>query len=279
MRCATLAEAWRAAGLGTAVVHGDIALPFVRRRLAQAGIPVADAGAALAASDVLLVDSYDADVRQGGADQPLPALRALVDDGEGPVPSGYDVVWNPNPWSDAAAYAGRAPRVLAGAGHVPVRSGLPAWRGGASRDVGVTLGGGASGLAARQAFAESPLGSSGLRFCGPEAWAPPGWRTYAADAMCECAVLVTAAGTTLWEAGRVGIPTVAVVLADNQAPSAEWVRAAGVPVVDARGASAATLAAALHAAIAAARPVPPVADGAPVVARALAAAAVAGSVS
>src|SRR5687768_11334138 len=89
MRCATLAEAWRAAGLGDAVVHGEVALPFVRRRLARAGVAVADAGAPIAASDVLLVDSYEADVRRRGADQPLPALRALVDDGEILVPAGY----------------------------------------------------------------------------------------------------------------------------------------------------------------------------------------------
>jgi hypothetical protein len=67
----------------------------------------------------------------------------------------------------------------------------------------------------------------------------------------------------------VGIPVVVLCTADNQIAGVEWARRAGVPVVDARRPDARELAGEVGRALLVARPLPPIVNGAPTVARRL----------
>lgn len=275
MRLASLGEAWTAGG-GRAVLWGRVELPFVAERLAGAGVEVADAPPADGGC-VLVVDSYDEAVRATCAARPA-RLRVLVDDLGCPVPSGYGMVWNPNAYGDAALYPGFAGEVLGGPAAVPVRPGLPAWSGAGSPTVGAMLGGGNPGpvLGEAMRIVAEALGPQGLTGVGE--WVrPPATRADASGpwtSLSRCGALVTAAGSSVWEAAAVGIPAVVVRTAYNQDRIVRWARDAGVPAVDALGADdAAALAAEILDALGRAAPLPPIDPGAGRVARRLQAAA------
>jgi spore coat polysaccharide biosynthesis predicted glycosyltransferase SpsG len=278
MRGAALAAAWREAG-GTASLWGSVEIPFVRARLEALGVPVA---ADARAGTVLVVDSYDADVRRGLAGDAAYELRVLVDDLGGPVPAGYDVVWNPNPAADAARYPAFDGTVLAGARHVALPATLPRWAPAAAGDrsagdrrrVGVLLGGGAPPSALVSALAAAGAALPDHAFAGGAVWAPAGWTPLEAtgvwSALATCDVLVTAGGTTMLEAAAVGIPAVVLQVADNQRANADWARAAGVPVLAATTPTeVASVADMLGAAMDRARPLPRLENGAPAVVRTL----------
>jgi hypothetical protein len=112
-----------------------------------------------------------------------------------------------------------------------------------------------------------------ISFSGVGPWVPSSWERLDAvrpwTKVAHASALITAAGTSLLEAANVGIPVVVMCAADNQAPGADWARQAAVPVVDARHAGAADIAVALERALPLARPLPPLRNGAPAVARRL----------
>jgi hypothetical protein len=86
----------------------------------------------------------------------------------------------------------------------------------------------------------------------------------------RASALITAAGTSLWEAASARIPVVVLCTADNQVAVSDWARQAGVPVIDARQAAVAReVATGLCKALPFARPLPPIENGAPAVARRL----------
>ncbi|HEY9506779.1 MAG TPA: hypothetical protein VIQ27_12445 [Gemmatimonadales bacterium] len=271
MRTLALAEAWAASGAGQVELAGAVELEFVRRRIANLGIAPLEQLADRRLPAVLVVDSYDQAARvEGGAWQPG-TLRVLVDDLGGDVPAGYDVVWNPGPWGGEIPYPGFRGTVLSGVEWVPVTSGLPRWNGGEAGRVAVLLGGGRADPALAQAMERLTQQARGIAFSGVGAWVPPSWERLDAARLWTDAVrasaLITAAGTSLLEAANVGIPVVVVCTADNQSPGARWARRASVPVVDARQADAAEIAAALERALPLARSLPPLHDCAPAVAR------------
>lgn len=281
MRLASLGEAWTGGG-GRAVLWGRVELPFVAERLAGAGVQVADAPPADGGC-VLVVDSYDEAVRAGCAACPA-RLRVLVDDLGCPVPAGYGVVWNPNAYGCPALYPGFAGEVLGGPEAVPVRTGLPAWSGAGSPAVGAMLGGGDPGPVLREAMriVAEALGPKGL--IGVGAWVrPPAARSDASrpwTSLSRCGALVTAAGSSVWEAAAVGIPAVVVRTAANQDRIVRWARDAGVPAVDALNADdARALAAEIMDALGRAAPLPRIEPGAGRVAQRLHAAAAAHAVS
>lgn len=274
MRCVALCEAWRRAH-GPAHVWGRVEIPFVRRRLEQADI--AWTAHRPPASELLLVDSYDPDTRiELGADESFGA-RALVDDACEAVPSGYDAVWNPSPTVDARSYPGFEGIVLAGPDSIPLRASLPRWTQASARprSAAVMLGGSEVPASLVRAIVSAAARADGWEFAGSGAWAPEPWHRIPADdpwsvaATASC--VVTAAGTTLLEAASVGAPVVALKIAANQGALAAWALGAGVPTLDlTQDAEFDTLGERLSDALALARPLPRLENGAPGVAAALA---------
>jgi hypothetical protein len=271
---AVLAAAWPAAGGGEARLAGRVEFPFVRRRLAALGVAVLPRAEPLGAAAVVVVDSYDPDTRRFGARRAGARLRVLVDDLGGWVPEGFDLIWNPNAYATAALYPEFRGTVLGGERAVPIRSGLPAWSGGAAQSVAVTLGGGRPTSALVEALGHLARALPDRSFRGVGDWLPDGWLAVDPDrpwdGLAQAAVLISAAGGSIWEAASVRMPVVAVCTSDNQAEVWAWARQAGAPAVDARmSASPRDLAEELQRALPGARPLPPLRDGAPDVARTL----------
>jgi hypothetical protein len=231
MRCATLIDDWTSAPFGRAFVVGTIDVPFVRRRLQATGAAL-ESTLPQSTGFVLVVDSYDPAVREQSLVRSGAALTVLVDDLGGVVDE-YDVVWNPNAYPADDMYPGFKGRIISQ--RVPIRSGLPAWRGGSNR-IGVSLGGGDPApwlVDALTRWAKSlprpPIAPSAK--CNPEgreqASQDETWQTFA-----ECDALVSAAGSTIWEAAHVGIPVCDLHTVPNQALIAQWVRNHDAPVFD-----------------------------------------------
>ncbi|MFN0181430.1 MAG: hypothetical protein ACKVZ0_21685 [Gemmatimonadales bacterium] len=262
MRLATLGAAWRAAG-GEVVAVGDHAIGFVAAHYRDLGIAVHSEGPG--PSDVLVVDSYDPGIRFHHA-QPLEGtVRVLLDDLGGAVPAGFDVVWNPNPYGGPDRYPEFAGYVLSGSDYLAIRPDVPAWI--RERDeVVVSIGGTAPDGALRDALVQlAPLvPNERLAIVGDEGL--PGWRTIEPTRFWSEAsgakALVTAAGGTVWEAAVSGIPVVVLQIVDNQRFGYRWVRDAGVPGINALLVDGDFMAHQLRALIPAARPLPPLENGA-----------------
>ena len=263
MRVAALATAWRALG-GDAVAIGRVELPFVLRHYQDLGIAV-EPGAD-PASDLVVVDRYDSVERHSLAAVQFAKIKVLVDDLGGSVPVGYHVVWNPNPYASAALYPSFGGRVLAGTDVLALRNDLPRWRKRLDGDVVVTLGGGRPGQALKGAFALLTQLMPAERFAIAGDWAPPGTRLVPPDRLWAEAIdakcLVTAAGSTIWEAAAVGVPMVVVAIAENQRLGYRWARDHGVPGADALSVEGDFLAHQLRALIPAAMIAPPLENGA-----------------
>lgn len=229
MRCATLADAWRHAGGGTVTLHGPVTIPFVRTRLAAAGVAVVGGNAA---ADVLVCDHYDAGVRAGVAAL-SGKLRVLVDDLGGPVQAGFDAVWNPNAYDASDDYPGFQGLVLSGEGSVPLRSGIAAWQGRGSGRTGAFLGASVTGSRVLSALAAAA--GTGSAWCAPPP-PPAGWGVVDAvapwEALSACDRAVLSAGSATWEAGVAGVPVVLVCIAENQRRIFEWGVGHGVPGVN-----------------------------------------------
>jgi len=232
MRCATLIDEWISASFGSATVVGAFEIPFVRKRLKATGAEI-ERVLPQAAGFVLIVDSYDPAIRAESLRTSGAALTVLVDD-LGGVVEGYDVVWNPNAYRSENLYPAFKGRIISE--RVPIRSGLPAWRGGSSR-VGVSIGGGdpapwlVEGLGHWAKMLPKPPLAPKAR------WIPEGWDQASPDdpwqAFADCDVLVTAAGSTIWEAACVGIPVCALQTMPNQALIARWLRSNDARVMEA----------------------------------------------
>lgn len=274
MRCATLAQAWRTAGFGPVLLAGRVDIPFVNARLQALDVRVvaADVSTGEGADRILVVDTYDIAARRAAAGFPA-RCRALVDDLGGDVPEGYAVVWHPHPDGDGRRFGGFRGSIITGASAVPIREDLPIWTGetGAA-DVGVTLGGGAAPASLVSALVR--IADDGrFRFIGSGNWVPAGWERIENDRMwsrfARTSRLLTGAGSTVWEAAVVGIPTSIVQIAPNQALVAEWAaRTSPVLRFDA-SISEPVIGAAVVDALDRSAPLTRLHDGAPAVARTL----------
>jgi spore coat polysaccharide biosynthesis predicted glycosyltransferase SpsG len=272
MRCLTLAEAWHRAEYGRAVLWGRVEIPFVRQRAQRASVAIADEPPEHL--DIMVIDSYDAAERSRAIDR-FAGVRVVVDDlgWDGAESERLDVIWNPNAYGTAAMYP-RAREVLTGVDAVPVRDGLPTWTRGDARRVLVSLGGGNAAGTLRDAVAALSARRPDLGFAttlpgirGTSHVAPASlW-----DEATRAGVLVTSAGSTVWEAAAVGVPIVAIAIAPNQERVARYLRENSVPVVDAmKGPPAVSLADAVDQALPSAGCLPRLTNGAPRVARRLA---------
>lgn len=233
MRCLGVLERWIGVG-GRAALWGDIEIDFVRRRAVRAGVPILTAPGNDAAA--LIVDVYDPAERVALGQERTAGARVLVDDFGEDIPPGYSAVWNPNAYADPSLYHGFAGRVLAGTEFVPVREGLPAWIGGGAGAVSFGAMRISDWLASVMGALPSACGAESLQCVGTPL--PARCRPVPADdvwgALKHAPWLISAAGSTTWEAAVVGIPFVAVITADNHVVAARWVASHGVPVVDLR---------------------------------------------
>jgi hypothetical protein len=114
-----------AEGLGQAAVWGTVSIPFVKARLSECGIrplksPPVDA------FSVLIVDSYDEDIRRAAPSTTRARVRVLVDDLRA-LAEGVRRDLYANAYFADSLYAGFEGRVISGEKTVPIRSGLPKW--------------------------------------------------------------------------------------------------------------------------------------------------------
>lgn len=274
MRCLNLIDSWLGRRLGPVSFEGEIQLDFVEERMRRLGIAPSTAAVPLRHA-VLVVDDYAAPVREALARRPGALLRVLVDDLGGAVPCGFDVVWNPNAYDAGALYPGFDGRVISGPESVPIRESLPRWQGARSSSaIGITVGGGRVDPAIREGLElfSARLPTRPVMATGE--WVPEGWkkvsRSHPWSEFVTCSSLITASGTSVWEAAAVGIPAVVMRTAPNQSLIAAWVGSTGTPVIEVSpGSSPEELAEALTDALPRAKPLPRLENGAPAVARAL----------
>jgi len=269
MRCLALAQAWRQAG-GRAVFLQAATTPALTRRLHEEGgasepLAAAPGGADDAAATIrqahacgaawVVGDGYQFDaawqqqVRAAG-------LRLLLLDDYGHAEHYHaDLVLNQNLSADAALYARRDPatRLLLGPRYALLRREFTAAARPArdcsapARKVLVTLGGSdPDNVTAKVLAAVARL--PGIEVCVVIGGSNPHRATLLAAAAAHpavrCAVdapdlpglmawadvAVTAGGATLWEAAFLGLPSVVVVLAANQAPAVDRLHAEGTIV-------------------------------------------------
>jgi spore coat polysaccharide biosynthesis predicted glycosyltransferase SpsG len=234
MRCISFAESWKAERLGDVYVWGQVSIPFVKQRLENAVIEVVRGRPSNPVS-VLLVDSYDIDFRESAVRATAARLSVLMDD-VGQASAGFDVIWNPNAYVADGLYAGFAGTIISGESTIPIRSGLPRWSP-ASSAVAITLGGTRPPdwlVAALHIWSAS---LSERPVAGRSSWTPPEWEIIAPNdtwtRFANCSMLISSAGSTVWEAANVGIPVSLIVTAENQRLVADWATARGITVLDA----------------------------------------------
>lgn len=235
MRCASLAEAWIRAGFGPVSLRGRLELEFVKARVASVGIRLTSAEIDPPKDAIVVVDSYDQMVRRWGSGGHV-LCRVLVDDLGEQVPLEYDLVWNPNAYGSRDLYPGFLGTTISGPDAIAIRDDVPSWRGDSSSAVAVVFGGGKVPANLRCALALLSLRFPGIVFRGSGEWAPRGWERLDPvmlwEQVADCGRLITAAGSTLWEAAACGIPVVAVCTAPNQRLIYDWALFSGAPGVD-----------------------------------------------
>jgi spore coat polysaccharide biosynthesis predicted glycosyltransferase SpsG/RimJ/RimL family protein N-acetyltransferase len=268
VRCLALAEAAGSRGWEVALL-GDVDAPLGRRLVASAGLtvlpaPQSRAGlvAAAAGADVLHVDHYGiaGDLRSPGG----PLVSSIEDGTFGRRPA--DVVVDS---TLGAEHAGRpddgSGTVLLGVAYAPLRASVRAARAARAApahraadtvgDVLVVMGGtDAFGVSAAAARVARLAGAARVRVvAGDDVAAQVRAAEPGADVLgpqedlpgiaATTGVVVSAAGTSVWELACVGVPTALVAVTENQRAGYERAVAAGVatglgPVEDVRAAGA-----------------------------------------
>lgn len=263
MRLAVLAEAWLKRG-GVVTVCGRFEIPFVVDRYAGLGLEAVDRDAV--EGDVLVVDSYESGARFRATQVQGVGVRVLVDDFGTDVAPGFDAVWNPNGVQDAGMYRHFGGAVFSGAGYLAVRDGLPAWQG-RGDEIIVTLGGGRPPAVVIEAFDCLADLFPEQAFAATGNWAPSRWRAIQPDRLwhdvASARQLLTAAGTTVWEAAAVGVPIGLLMIADNQRLVYRWARDHGAPGINTTLLDAEFLAHQLRSLIGVACALPAVTNGTP----------------
>ncbi|AUN32248.1 UDP-2,4-diacetamido-2,4,6-trideoxy-beta-L-altropyranose hydrolase [Niveispirillum cyanobacteriorum] len=272
MRCLALAEALRAQGDHVAFVTAEIT-PSLADRLAADGwghyIVTGDGPAAMLElsnrlkADALVVDSYWLDTDWRAAVRPgFRAVLALDDLADRPLHA--DLVWNPSPLAHTLPYDRLAPGagLLFGDAYLLLRQEIARAALGprlplADRDsILLTFGGSdPAGLTVPVVKRLAPALPAGMHLdvvaggsnpaldCIRAACArfPDQVRLHVdsrrmGELMAGAGLAVTAGGGTVGELATLAVPTLLVVVADNQAPAADDARAKGwAAVVDARG--------------------------------------------
>lgn len=248
MRCLTLAGALAARGAACAFVRTPEAADILARYAPAMPLVGDDAGA-----DLVVLDSYRMAVATEAAWRARAGRLAVIDDLARPHDA--DLVLDPAFGREAQDYA--APTVLAGPQYALVRPAFSAARAAALArrgapagrclvSLGLTDVGGITGRVA-MALADSALaldvvvGAGAPSLAALEARAADGRLTLHVDTddmaglMTRADIAVGAGGSSVWERACLGLPTVTLILADNQRDMAMKLDAAGVTVaLDAR---------------------------------------------
>lgn len=248
MRCLTLAGALAAKGATCAFVRTPEAAGILARYAPD--MPLADDDAA---ADLVVLDSYRMAPATEAAWRGRAARLAVIDDLARPHDA--DLVLDPSFGREARDYS--APVVLTGPRYALVRPAFAAARAAALArrgepvrrclvSLGLTDVGGITGRVAT-ALAHSGLALDGV--VGAGAPSLPALQTLAADGrvtlhvdsddmaglVMRADVCVGAGGSSVWERACLGLPTVTLILADNQRDMAMKLDAAGVTLaLDAR---------------------------------------------
>ena len=267
MRCSHLAEVWQDHGKVT--LHGVVDIAFATERLATLGVTCDESSPASDSSAVLICDSYDERVRRECSSASA-ALRVMVDDVGNAIPDGFDLVWNPNAYDTNGLYVGFKGAVIGGPSHVPSRADIPKWQAAGVSATAIMLGGGTPPARLVLALERMSGGNARHEYSAAGSWAPPGWHSISPidpwPDVTRHGRLITAAGTTVWEAARSGIPVIVVKTAANQDLIFQWAVENGAPGVDATAElDVATMTAMLLHALSRAAPLPYVPNGAPAV--------------
>jgi UDP-2,4-diacetamido-2,4,6-trideoxy-beta-L-altropyranose hydrolase len=248
MRCLTLAGALTVRGAACAFIRTPEAADILARYAPD--MPLADEGAA---ADLVVLDSYRMAPATEAAWRSGAKRLAVIDDLARPHDA--DLVLDPSFGRSAADYV--APVVLAGPAYALVRpefalarAAALARRGGPARRCLVSLGltdvGGITGRAAA-ALADSGLvldvvvGAGATSLAALQALAADGRIVLHIDSddmaglITRADVCVGAGGSSVWERACLGLPTITLILADNQRDMAMKLDAAGATLaLDAR---------------------------------------------
>lgn len=237
MRCLNLAEAWVRQRRGSAALVGEITIGFVIERARRLGVRI-HAPSDWPEGQVLVVDSYDEDVRIATASLGSFVRRVLVDDLGESVPSGFHMVWNPNAYGSESLYPQFQGAVVTGPRAVPLNPELPPWRGRGSKRIGIALGGGSIAPVLVELLSRLATLFPSYSFGGVGDWVPQHWERFSSHdpwgGFAGCDRVLIAGGTMTWEAAQVGIPAVVLQTAANQELVVNWARLQGVPTVDVR---------------------------------------------
>lgn len=236
-RCSALVEEAQQRGwdAGYVTAPDELAVAFLRRRT----LPMVRAGDewfdSIRPGDIVVLDGYHLGAGDLARARDAGAVTVVIDD-TGRVDLAADVLVDPNA-EDASRYAGAdVGTLLLGPDHALVRRGFLEHR--RRRDapspaVVVTMGGSdVAGLGASAASALAHRHVAALLVEGPGA-PLSGFQPVVRDpediaAVFDVAgVAVAASGSTVWELCAMGIPTVLVVVADNQRAIARTAVAAG----------------------------------------------------
>jgi UDP-2,4-diacetamido-2,4,6-trideoxy-beta-L-altropyranose hydrolase len=266
MRCLALAQKWQEAGGKTVFAHVETT-PAMKQRLSDTGFEFVNLNAVIGDTDDatqtieharalkapwIVADGYSfgatwqKHVKESG-------IRLLVCDDYGHAERYYaNLVLNPNPHASAELYRNRAPhtQLLLGTHYVLLRREFNDWRGwhgpfrSVARKVLVTLGGSDPNNVTTKVIEElNSLGGTRLEITvviggsNPNFKAPPPAPSsirFVVDEpnmpklMAWADVAIAAAGTTSWELAFMGLPSLVLVLADNQLAVADALDAAAV---------------------------------------------------
>ena len=236
MRCAGLAEAWISGRCGPVTFVGDVNLPVAVQHVARLGAAINKSVEAVPPEAVVVVDHYSDTVRAEMSAVKC-ALHVLVDDLGGDIGSEFDVIWRPAASPKTNLYPVFDGALLTGVEFLSIRFGLPNWSASPTSGTAFLLGAGRLPQWLSAALSELPAEFDGQRFGGVAGLVPDEWELIDGNdpwpAIARHRRLVTAAGSTLWEAARVGIPVVVLMIAENQRLNFEWACEQGVPSLDA----------------------------------------------
>jgi UDP-2,4-diacetamido-2,4,6-trideoxy-beta-L-altropyranose hydrolase len=255
MRCVTLGAELRRRGWAVTLLAKDLN-QFLEGRATAAGIIVRHMNHLVGSScdaaevvghraDIVVVDGYGFTEHYFQVLEQQAVPYVVIDDNGDVRPRRAMLVINQNPHADASMYPGHDPgRLLLGTKFALVRSEVtrlvnlnPPSLHSSAPSVLVSIGGTDIGSLTR-AVTEALLTSSALRVTASLAHPPAGVSAAPPDIaipLSQATVAVIGAGSTLWEACVLGVPAVALVVADNQVGGSQKAAAFGAcEVIDCR---------------------------------------------
>jgi spore coat polysaccharide biosynthesis predicted glycosyltransferase SpsG len=246
MRTLAVAEAGRDAGMSVTFVSAELPAT-VEARLKAAGISRQAPGMPLPQSDAILADGYGFSADLMAEWRTRTACLAVMDDNGEHLGARVDLVTNPNPHASMDLYSRwKGPTFLLGSAYAPLRKEFLQTSAreslGDARHILVTMGGsdplqltgrvmnGLEGID-RKLEISAVVGGMAAQLDAQSSRHSVTIMRDVADmsaVMRKADMAISAAGSSLWELAHMGVPTVAVIVADNQAAAAHAAAAQGM---------------------------------------------------